>query len=45
LIPDGTVTRHASVWATDTHLDAAALRQLAAHALDSADELDQLATR
>jgi hypothetical protein len=38
---DGTVTRHASVWATDTQLDAAALRQLAALALDTADELDR----
>jgi hypothetical protein len=28
-----------------SHLDAAALRQLAAHALDGADELDQLDTR
>ena len=40
---DGTVARHASVWATDAQLDAAALRQLAALALDAADELDQLA--
>lgn len=40
---DGTTTRHAAVWATDTHLDAAALRQLAAAALNAADELDELA--
>jgi hypothetical protein len=39
---EGQVERHASVWATDVHLDAAALRQLVAHALDAADELDVL---
>jgi hypothetical protein len=38
----GQVERHASVWATDTQLDAAALRKLAALALDAADELDEL---
>lgn len=39
---DGQVERHVSVWATDTQLDAAALRQLATLALDAADELDAL---
>ncbi|SHT24293.1 hypothetical protein [Mycobacteroides abscessus] len=39
---DSTTNRHAAVWATDTHLDAAALRQLAAAALNAADELDEL---
>lgn len=39
---DGQVERHASVSATDVALDAAALRQLAAQALDAADELDNL---
>jgi hypothetical protein len=38
---DGTVARHGSVWATETRLDAASLRQLAALASDAADELDQ----
>jgi hypothetical protein len=37
------VERHASVTATDVELDATALRQLAAMALDAADELDELA--
>jgi hypothetical protein len=40
--PAGTVERHASVWATDVQLDAAALRKLATLALDAAEELDQL---
>jgi hypothetical protein len=39
----GAVARHASVWATNVALEPAALRQLAALALDAADELDQLA--
>jgi hypothetical protein len=39
---DGAVERHASMWAADCQLDAAALRKLAAVALDAADELDQL---
>jgi hypothetical protein len=38
---NGAVERHASVWATDVALDAAALRKLAAQALDTADELDR----
>jgi hypothetical protein len=40
---DGTVERHAIVFAADVQLDAAGLRKLAAVALDAADELDQLA--
>jgi hypothetical protein len=40
---DGSVERHASVWASDVTLDAIALRRLAAVALDAADELDRLA--
>ncbi|CRZ14798.1 hypothetical protein [Mycolicibacterium neworleansense] len=39
---DGIINRHATVWATDTYLDATALRQLAAAALTAADELDEL---
>jgi hypothetical protein len=41
----GAVARHVSVWATDTHLDAAQLRALAALALDAAAELDGHACR
>jgi hypothetical protein len=42
---DGTVDRHASVWATDVQLDAATLRKLAALALDTADEIERLSGR
>ncbi|MFL6085522.1 MAG: hypothetical protein ACJ74F_20470 [Mycobacterium sp.] len=38
----GAVARDVHVWAADVHLDAAALRKLAALALDTADELDLL---
>jgi hypothetical protein len=39
---NGQVDRHASIWATDLALDAAALRKLAAAALDAADEIERL---
>lgn len=40
---DGTTRRDVHIFAADVHLDPAALRTLAAHALAAADELDQLA--
>lgn len=41
----GQVERHASLWATDVQLDVPKLRELAAVALDAANELDQLGTQ
>jgi hypothetical protein len=41
----GAVARHAAVWAVDVELDAAGLRQLAALAIDAADELESQGKR
>ncbi len=40
-MPTARFERHASVWATDVQLGAVSLCQLAAAALDTADELDR----
>src|SRR5258705_3720902 len=40
--PKGTVERHATVSAADSHLDAAGVRRLAALVLDAADELESV---